>query len=127
MGTTINMYRISRDVKFGYWVLEHGNVPLKDVPVFLRDTITPLAAMGRDELKGNVNVCIQVGDVKPFPKRQNIVASSIVFRHIGWTNKMCFGGKGWMCDILPTMTLNPVALVDCIVRPIRWIANVKFK
>jgi hypothetical protein len=86
--------------------LEHGNLPLKDVLVFLRDTIMHLATMNRGKLKGTVNVCIQVGDVKPFPKRQKVVVSSIVVRRIGWTNKMCFGGKGRMCDVLPTMILN---------------------
>ncbi len=102
-------------------------MPLKDIPVFLRDTITRLVAVNRGKLKGRVNVCIQVGDVKPFPKRQKVVVSSIVIGHIGWTNKMCFGGKGWMCDVLPTMIMNPIALVDCIVMPICWMANVKFK
>jgi hypothetical protein len=107
--------------------LEHGNVPLKDVPVFLRDTITHLAATNRGELKRTTNVCIQVGDVKPFPKRQKVVVSNIAVRRIGWTNKMCLGGKGWMFDALPTMILNPITLVDCIVLPIFWMANVKFK
>ncbi len=37
--------------------------------------------MNRGKLKGTVNVCIQVGDVKPFPKRQKVVASSIVVNH----------------------------------------------
>jgi hypothetical protein len=103
MGTTIDMYRISRIIEFGYRVLEHGNGPLKDVPVFLRDTITHLAAMNRGKLKGTMIVCIQVGDVKPFLKRQKVMALSIVIQRIGWTNKMCFGRKGWMCDVLPTM------------------------
>jgi hypothetical protein len=69
MCTTIDMYQISRNIEFGYWVLEHGNVPLKDVPVFLRDTIEHLAATNRGKLEGTMNVCIQVVDVKPFPKR----------------------------------------------------------
>ncbi len=106
---------------------EHGNVPLKDAPVFLRDTITHLAAVSRGKLKGTVNVCIQVGDVKPFPKRQEVMVSSIVVGLIRWMNKMFFGGKGWMCDVLPTMILNPIALADCVVMPICWMANVKFK
>jgi hypothetical protein len=127
MGTMINMYRISRNVGFGYLVLEHGNVPLKDVSVFLRDTITRLAAVNRGKLKRTLNVCIQVGDVKPFLKRQKDMASSIVVGRIRWTNKMCFCGKGWMCDVLLTMILNPKALVDFIVTPICWMANVKFK
>ncbi len=37
--------------------------------------------MNRGKLKGTMNVCIQVGDVKPFPKRQKVVASSIVVNH----------------------------------------------
>jgi hypothetical protein len=40
-----------------------------------------LAAVNRGKLKGTVNVCIQVGYVKPFPKRQKVVASSIVVNH----------------------------------------------
>jgi hypothetical protein len=76
--TTINMNRISRNVKFWYWVLEHGNVPLKDVPVFLRDTAMRLVAANRGKLKRTANVCIQVVEVNPFPKRQKVVASSTV-------------------------------------------------
>jgi hypothetical protein len=127
MGTTIDMNRISRNVKFRYWVLEHGNVPLKDAPVFLRDTIMRLTAASRRKLKGTMNIGIQVGNVKPFLKRQMVVASSIVVGGIGWMNKMRFGGKVWMCHVLLTMVLNPITLVDCVVMPICWMANVKFK
>ncbi len=102
-------------------------MPLKDVPVFLRDTIAHLAAANRGKLEETINVCIQVGDVKPFLKRKKVVASSIAVGCIGWMNKMCFGGKGWMCDVLPTMILNPIALVHCVLTPICWMTNVKFK
>ncbi len=78
MGTTINKYQISRNVEFGYWVLEHGNVPLKGIPVFVRDTIMHLVAMNRGKPKGTMNVCIQVGDVKPFWRRQKAMALRIV-------------------------------------------------
>ncbi len=102
-------------------------MPLKDVPVFLRDMIMRLVATNIGKLEGTMNLCIQVGDFKPFPKKQKVVVSSIVVRRVGWTNKMCLGGKGWMFDVLPTMILNPIMLVDCIVLPIFWMANVKFK
>ncbi len=85
VGTTINMNQINRNIKLGYWVLKYGNMPLKDLPVFLRDAIARLAAVNRGKLKGTVNVCIQVGYIKPLSKRQKIVVSSIVVRHIGWT------------------------------------------
>ncbi len=45
---------------------------LKDLPVFLRDMITRLMATNRGKLEGTVNIGIQVGDVKPFPKRQKV-------------------------------------------------------
>ena len=64
MGTTINMNRISRNVKFGCWVLEHGNVLLKDVPVFLRNTITCLAAVNSGKLEGilsSIRTCQSTG------------------------------------------------------------------
>ncbi len=60
---------------------------------------------------------------KPFLKRQMVVASSMVVGRIGWTNKMCLGGKGWMCDVLSTMILNPIILVDCIIMPIYWMGR----
>jgi hypothetical protein len=53
-------------------------------------------------------------DDKPFLKRQMVVASSMVVGPIGWTNKMCLGGKGWMFDVLSTMILNSIILVDCV-------------
>jgi hypothetical protein len=114
MGTTINMNQISRNINFGYWVLEHGNVPLKDVPVFLRDTVTRLAATNIGKLKGAVNIGIQVDGIKPFLKRQKVVALSIAVRRIGWTNKMCFCGKGWMFDVLLTMILKPITLLTAL-------------
>jgi hypothetical protein len=54
---------------------------LKDVSVFLRDAITHLAATNRGKLEGIVNVCIQVDDDKPFPKK----AEGCGVKHSRWT------------------------------------------
>jgi hypothetical protein len=65
--TTIGMNQISRNAKFGYWVLEHGNLPLKEeVPVFMRDDRASCGCKQRQTRRDRecmypVNVCIQVG------------------------------------------------------------------
>jgi hypothetical protein len=64
MGTPIDMYRIRSNVKLGYWVLEHGNVPLKDTPVFLRETIMRLAAVNSgklEEIESSIRTCQSTG------------------------------------------------------------------
>jgi hypothetical protein len=55
------------------------------------------------------------------------VALSIVIGRVGWSDKVCLSGERWMSDVLPTMELDPITLVDCIILPICWMENVKFE
>jgi hypothetical protein len=66
-------------------------------------------------------------NIEPFPKEQKVMALSIVIKHVGWLDEVCLSGERWMSYILPSMELDPITLVDCIILPISWMEDVKLE
>ena len=72
--------------------MEHGSMLLKDVPICLTNTFSGFAISDGGELKGTMDVCIMMSDVKPFPKGQKIMALGVIVICFGWMDQVCFGG-----------------------------------
>ena len=66
MCSTINVYQICRNVKEWNWILKHGDMSKKDVPIILRNTISSFLSSNGCEFKWTVYKSIRMGDVKPF-------------------------------------------------------------
>ena len=64
----------------------------KDVPIILAYTVSGFAASDGSKFEGTVNEGVKMRDVKPFPKRQKIMAFCVVIRCVRWTDKVCFSG-----------------------------------
>jgi hypothetical protein len=99
----------------------------KDVPILLAYAVSAFAASNSSKFEGTADECIKVSDFEPFPKRQKVLVCRIIAQCVGWTNKVCVSVEQRMKSIFPTMELDPITLVDCIVSPIRGMANVKLK
>jgi len=89
--------------------------------------VPAFASSDGSKLERTLDEGIKMCDVKPFPKRQKIMAFCVVVRCVRWMNKVCICGQRWVKNILATMKLDPITLVDCIVLPFGWMANVKFE
>ena len=70
MRSAINVYRICRNVKAWNWVLKHGDMSKKDIPIILRNTITSFLSSNGCKFKWTVYEGIRMGDVKPFSHNQ---------------------------------------------------------
>jgi hypothetical protein len=99
----------------------------KDIPILLAYAVSAFAASNGSKFEGTVDECIEVCDVEPFPKMQKVMVCCIIIQCVGWTNKVCVSVEQRMKSIFPTMKLDPIMLVDCIVLPIGGMANVKLK
>ncbi len=127
MSSSINVNRTCRNVEGRYGVLEHGGMLPKDVPILLAYSVSAFAASDGIKFKRTMDICICVCDVEPFPKRQEVMAFCIFVGCVGWTNKVRICGERRMKNVLTTVKLNPITLVDCIVAPVGRMANVKIK
>jgi hypothetical protein len=99
----------------------------KDVPMILRDAITCFASANGSKFEWAVNVSIKMGDIEPFSKRQKIVTECKVVRRIGWANEVCLAGYCGMVNILASVKLDPITLVDRIITPVCWVTYVEFE
>jgi hypothetical protein len=99
----------------------------QDVPFILGYAVACFAAVNGSKLKQTVNVCVEMGNVEPFLIGQEVVALGVVVRHVGRSNEVCVGREGGMSNILATVELEPVMLVNHIVMPICWMANVELE
>ncbi len=99
----------------------------QDVPFILGYAVACFAAVNGSKLKRTVNVCVEMGNVEPFPIGQEVVALGIGIQRVGRLIKVCVGREGGMSDILTTVELEPVILVNRIVTPICWMANVELE
>ena len=127
MSSSVNVNRIGRNVKGRYGDLEHGGMLPKDIPILLAYKVSAFAASDGSKFKRTMDICICVCDVKPFPKRQEVMEFCIFVGCVGWMNKMCICGERRIKNVLTTVKLNPITLVDCIVAPVGRMANVKIK
>jgi hypothetical protein len=92
VGATIDMNRVSWNVKTGGGILKHIRMFPKDVPIILRDAITCFASANGSNLEWAVNVSIKMCDIEPFPKWQKIVMECKFVRLIRWANEMGLAG-----------------------------------
>jgi hypothetical protein len=93
----------------------------KDVPVLLAYSVSAFAASDGSKFKRTMDICICVCDV------EEVMAFCIFVGCVGWTNKVRICGERRMKNVLTTVKLNPITLVDCIVAPVRRMANVKIE
>ena len=82
-----------------------------------------LATLNGSKFERTMDVYIVMCDVEP-AKGYGVLHNHPKYQ---WMNKACVCHEGWMKDILTTIELNPITLVNCIVSPIGGMANVKFK
>jgi hypothetical protein len=99
----------------------------QDVPFILGYAVACFAAVNGSKLERTVNVCVEMGNVEPFLIGQEVVVLGVVIRRVGRSNEVRVGREGGMSDILATVELEPVTLVNRIVTPICWMANVELK
>ena len=99
----------------------------EDVPITLADAVAGFASADGRKFEGTVNERVRVCYIKPFPKGEEIVPLGIIVRCVGWANEMCFCAQRWMQDILATMELEPITLIDGVVSPIGGVAYVELK
>jgi hypothetical protein len=99
----------------------------KGVPVLLAYSVSAFAASDGSKFKRTMDICICVCDVEPFSKRQEVMGFCILVGCVGWTNKVRICGERRMKNVLTTVKLNPITLVDCIVAPVGRMANVKIE
>jgi hypothetical protein len=72
--------------------MEHRSMLLKDVPIFLTNTVSGFATLDGGKFKGTMDSYIMMGDVKLFQKGQKIMALGIIVRCFEWTDQVCFSG-----------------------------------
>ncbi len=56
---------------------------LKDVRIGLTNTVSGFSTSDGGKFKGTVDVCLMMGDVKPIPKGQKMMALGIIVRRFG--------------------------------------------
>ena len=61
---------------------------------------------------------IKMGNVEPFLEWMKVVVERIVIRCLRWTNEMSIRGQIRACNVLLSMILYPITLIDCIILPI---------
>ncbi len=118
MSSAIHVYQVGRDVEAGDCVLKHGGMSTKDVLIILRDTIASFTTSNRRELKRTMDEDIKMGDVEPFSEWVKVVAERIVIRCIGWAIWMSIRGQTRARNVLLSVVLDPITLINCIMMPI---------
>ena len=99
----------------------------EDVPIILANTVAGFASSDGCKFEGTVNERVCVCYIQPLPKGEEIMSYGVIVRCVGWANEVCVGAQRRMQDILPTVELDPVTLIDGVVPPIGGVADVKLK
>ena len=99
----------------------------EDVPIFLANTVAGFASSDGCKFKGTVYERVGVCDIQPFPKREEIMSCGVIVRCVGWADEVRVGAGRRMQDILSTMELDPITLIDGIIPPICGVADIELK
>ena len=74
-----------------------------------------------------MNVGVLVTNIKPCSERHKLVTSRIAGRRVAWSNQVSVRGLVRVAKIINTVKLQPVSLVDAVIAPISWVANIEFE
>ncbi len=97
------------------------------VPIFLSNAIMGLTASNLGKLERSVNVRVKMWSIEPFSGRAQLIASGIWSQRIQWLNQVSLWGRVRRHKVGYVMVLEPVPLINCIVLPIGWVADIELK
>ena len=97
------------------------------IPINLGNPVTGFASSYENIFERPLNVGVLVTNIEPFSEKHKLVASRIAVGRVTWSNRVSVKGLVRVGKVIKTVQLQPVSLVDGIIAPISWVANIEFK
>jgi hypothetical protein len=125
--TAIKIHRICWNVEAWNWVIEHQLMAIKNIPVSLGNTIPCFVTPNGGKIKWSMDISVHMTYIEPFPETHKFVVGGIAVGGICRSNQVSLGRQARECQVANTVKLQPISLVNRVVTPIIWVANIKFE
>ena len=99
MNTAVDVDGIRRKVEPRKRVVKHRSLFREGVPVGLGDAIACFTTMDGGEIKGAMDVCIGMSEIKPTTKGHKLALRGMSLGGIGGPNEVCRGGRTRSGDV----------------------------
>jgi hypothetical protein len=74
-----------------------------------------------------MDVGVQMTYIQLFSKGHEFVEGRVAVGCVGWSNQVSLQRQMRESEIINIVKLQPIPLVDSVMAPISWVANIKFE